>query len=289
MAAIPVDVTGSSPISFTDSQGGQKFVPLSALQFTGSTLGLNSTWESSFNAADTQTLLALASALAAAGELTAPPVPPPSPAIAFTATHAGPESNNIVVTAASDSGPPLTAKIAVSVVETDTYPQLASAAAAAAAVGVDAPSGKPGDPLQGTGLVVLKTGSVSGAETLPADNQGGVLTPDGVDIKAPDNSVLFTVLPRADYKGSGGLSLAVNLDASGATFTIEATYDSSKESGPKPKITILTLDTLPAPVAYLISAAAPPAGAALPAAGSVSVALTGGGPGLAASGLLYTS
>jgi hypothetical protein len=287
MAATPVDVVGSSPISFTGSQGGQKFMPLSALQFNGSTLELKPAWASSFDPGETQTLLALASALAAAGELTAPPVPPPSPAIAFTATHAGPESNNIVVTAAPDSGPPLTAKIAVSVVETDTYAQLASAAAAALTVGVDVPSGKPGDPLQGTGLVVLQTGSVSGAATLPADNQTGVLTPAGFEVKAPDNSGLFTLLPRADYAGSGGLSFAVNLDTSGTTFTIQATYDSSKEAGPKPKITILTLDALPAPVAYLVSAAAPPAGAALPAAGSV--ALTGGGPGLAASGLLYTS
>ena len=95
------------------------------------------------------------------------------------------------------------------------------------------------------------------------------------------------MLPRADYAGSGGLSFAVHLDTSGPTFTIEATYDSSKESGPDPKITILTLDGLPAPVAYLVAATAPPAGAALPAAGSV--ALTGGGSGLAASGLLYTS
>jgi len=287
MAATPVDVVGSTPISFTGSQGGQRFVPLSALQFTGSTLQLKSAWASSFDPAETQTLLALASALAAAGVLTAPPVPPPSPAIAFTATHPGPESNDIVVTVAPDAGPPLTATISVSVAETDTYPQLASAAAAALAVGVDVPSGNPGDPQLGTGLVVVKTGSVSGSSTLPADNQTAVLTPAGFDVKAPDNSVLFTVLPRADYAGSGGLSLAVNLDTSGTTFTIAATYASAKEAGPKPKITILTLNGLPAPVAYLVSAAAPPAGAALPAAGSVQ--LTGGGPGLAASGLFYTS
>jgi hypothetical protein len=48
-----------------------------------------------------------------------------------------------------------------------------------------------------------------------------------------------------------------------------------------------TLDALAGPVAYLVTAAAPPAGAALPKDGSVQ--LSGGGVGQAANGLLYTS
>jgi hypothetical protein len=287
MASAPVDVVGSSPISFTDTQGGQRFVPLSALQFNGSLLELKTAWTSSFDASETQTLLALASARAAAGELVPPPVPPQSPAVVITATHPGPESNNIVVTVAPDAGAPLTATIAVSVVETDTYAPLATASGAALAIGVDAPSGKAGDPVAGTGLVEVKTGSVASGTVLPADSQTGVLTTAGFDVKAVDNSVLFTLLPRSDYAGTGGLSISVTLDTSGTSFTVQAVYDSSKESGSKPKVTILTLDALPASVAYLVNASAPPAGAAVPGAGTVQ--LTGGGPGLPASGVLYTS
>jgi hypothetical protein len=287
MAASPVDVVGSTPISFTDSQGAQKFVPLSALQFNGSTVQLKTAWTSHFNAADTTTLLAVAAARAAGGELAPPPVPPPQPAIAFTAQHAGPESNNITVKVAPDPGPPLTATIAVTATETDTYAGLATATAAALALGVDAPTGNPGDPLKGTGTVCVKQASIAAGNKLPADNQTGVLTPAGFDVKAGDNSVLFTLLPRADYAGSGGLSITVKLDASGTTFTVTAVYDSTLESGPKPKITIQTLGALPAGVAYLVAASAPPGGAALPVAGTV--ALTGGGPGLAANGLIYTS
>jgi hypothetical protein len=287
MAAAPVDVVGATPISFTDSNGAQKFVPLSALQFNGSTLQLKTAWVSSFDAAETTTLLAVAAGRASAGELTPPPVPPPRPAIAFTATHAGPESNNIVVTAAPDPGPPLIATIAVSVVETDKYPGLASASAAALAIGVDTPSGSPGDPLAGTGAVVVKTGSVAAGVTLPAAGQAGVLTSAGFDVKATDSSKLFTLLPRADYAGTGGLSIAVDLDTAGTSFTVTATYDSALETGAKPKITIQTLNGLPASVAYLVKASAPPGGTTVPGAGSVQ--LSGGGAGLAANGLLYTS
>jgi len=287
MAAAVVDVVGSTPISFTNSHGQQKFVPLSALEFNGSTLELKSNWAASFDSSETQTLLALASARASAGELTPPPVPPPRPAIAFTAKHAGPESNDIVVTVAPDPGPPLTATIAVTVVEQDIHGGLATAAAAALAIGVDKPTGNVGDPLAGTGLVVVKASSVAAGKALPAAGQSGVLVAAGFDVKAADSSLLFTLLPRKDYAGSGGLSITVDLDASGTTFTVGATYDSTKEAGAKPKITIQTLDALPAAVAYLVSATAPPAGAVLPAARSVP--LSGGGIGLAANGLFYTS
>ena len=105
-ASTEVDVVGTAPISFTDSTGAQKSVPLSALEFSGSSpsarsgprqgLGDRIQWPP-----DAKTVLAVATARLAAGELTPPPVRPPSPAIAVTATHPGPESNNIVVTVAA--------------------------------------------------------------------------------------------------------------------------------------------------------------------------------------------
>ncbi len=69
MAAAPIDVVGSSPITFTGSQGEQRFVPLSALQFSGSTVQIKSAWASAFDTNETKTLITLATAQAAAGEL----------------------------------------------------------------------------------------------------------------------------------------------------------------------------------------------------------------------------
>lgn len=285
MAVAPVDVVGATPISFTNTDGAQVVVPLSALQFTGSDLQLKSGWTALFDASEKTTLLALAKARAAVGELTAPPAPPPRPAIAFTAAHSGPESNGIVVTAAPDPGPPLTATIAITVVETDSWAGLATGADAAMALGVDAPTGADGDPEAGTGLVVIKQGSV-GASLKRAKAGSGVLKKaTGVDIKDLDDVVIFTLLPRADYVGKDGVSYAITVD--GSNFTVTATYDSAKESGAQAKVTVQTLGDLPDQVAYLVTASAPPSGAALPVAGSAQ--LSGGSAGLAANGLLYTS
>ncbi len=42
MAPTALDVTGKRPLTFTDSTGAQRFVPLSAFQFEGSTVQLAS-------------------------------------------------------------------------------------------------------------------------------------------------------------------------------------------------------------------------------------------------------
>src|ERR1700712_5378256 len=140
MAAAPVDVIGSTPISFTNSEGAQKVVPLSALQFNGSDLQVRTAWSAGFDPSEITTLLAVARARAAAGELNPPPVPPPVPALAFTATRTGAETNNIVVTVAAEADTaPLEAEITVTVIETDIYPGLATGDAAALTIGVDAP------------------------------------------------------------------------------------------------------------------------------------------------------
>jgi hypothetical protein len=279
-------VVGSTPISFTNSEGAQRVVPLSAFQFSGSDIQLDSAWTTLFDANETQTLLTLVKARAAIGELTPPPVAPKTPAVSLTAAHTGTESNGIVVAASAEQDKPvLTAKITMTVTETDSYPSLPTGDDAAMSIGVDAPSGNQGDPPVGTGLVVVKQGS-TGASTKPAVASSGVLTKaTGVDLKDSDNKVVLTLLPRPDYTGKGGLSYAVTTD--GTTFTVTATYDSTKEIGTQDPVTLQTLGDLAAPVAYLVTASAPPAGAALPT--NSSVQLSGGGVGQAANGLLYTS
>jgi hypothetical protein len=289
MAAAPVDVVGSSPITFTGSQGQQRFVPLSALQFNGSTIEVKTAWSTAFDPNETNTLITLATAYAAAGELTPPPVAPPSPAVLITAAVPGPESNDITVTATPDAGTGLATKVKFDAKEVDTYAGLTSAKSAALAMGVDAPTGNANDPVAGTGVLVLKT-PVSPAtfdtSKLPTAQNGGV-TNAGYDVKAADNTVLFTLLPRGGYAASGGLSFTLTLDGGGTSFTITATYDSKLESGTQAKIAVNDLGSMPAQVAFLITASAPPAGALLPAAATVQ--LSGGGPGLAANTLLYTS
>src|SRR5690348_5491607 len=122
MATATADVIGSTPLSFTDASGGQQVVPLSALEYNGSDIQLRSAWQAVFDAGEQTTLLALAKARAAVGELTPPPVPPPVPALSVTAAHPGPEGNGITVTVSVEpDAPVLDAEITLSAVETDTW------------------------------------------------------------------------------------------------------------------------------------------------------------------------
>lgn len=286
MATDTVDVIGSTPLSFTNAQGGQSVVPLSALQFSGSEITIKTAWTAAFDASEQVTLLALAKAKAAVGELSPPPVPPPTPALGFTAKHLGPEGNAITVTSVTEKGKPtLTSTIALAVVQTNSFSGLADGSAAAHKLGVNTPTGTPGDPPAGTGLVVVKQGSTGASTKVPVASTAVLVKNTGVNLKDSDDKTVCTVQPRADYVGKGGLSYAVTVQ--GATFTITATYDSAKEDGVQAPVTLLTLGDLAAPVAYLVSASAPPRGAALPADSSTT--LSGGAPGLAATGLAYTS
>jgi hypothetical protein len=295
-ATTQVDVVGSSPITFTNTEGAQKFVPLSALQFTGSQIGLRSPspWTSLFDQNEATRLLAVAQAKAAIGELTPQQAASPAPALAFTAAHTGPETNGITVTASTPSTPgtggPLNIPITITAIETDTWPGLKDGTSAAKQIGVDNPTGKADDPAAGTGLIVVVQGSVATATAnvgIPVDVTSTTLkasTP--VDILDQNNNTVFSITPRADYTGKGGLSFSLTNDSSGTTFTISATYDSTKEQGTPSPITLQSLSSLAKPVAYLITATAPPSGALVPA--DASVQLSGGGPGIAANGLIYT-
>jgi hypothetical protein len=129
-ASAALDAVGTPPISFTDSTGTQKSVPLSALKFSGSKPDIADDWAPEFNApdkgTDKTTVPAVAAARIAAGELTPPPTRPPRPAIAVTAVQPGSESNNIVVAVTIKPSPdpsrPLSPILAFSATEMDTTP-----------------------------------------------------------------------------------------------------------------------------------------------------------------------
>ena len=221
-ASAKVDVVGTAPISFTDSTGAQKSVPLSALTFSGSKPDIADDWAPEFNRApDKTTVLAVAAARITAGELTPPPTRPPSPAIAVTAVQPGRESYNIVVAVTVKPGPdpsqPLSANLEFRATETDTYTGLRTATEAAEAIGVET---SPGSAPAGAGLVMVKSGSVAAADTLPV-NQAPALTPTGFDVKDANSATLFSVVPaRPVPSGSDGLSVDVRQDQSGTTFTV---------------------------------------------------------------------
>ena len=287
-----LDVVGATPISITGSTGGQRIVPLSALQFSGSAVQVKQTWASTFTAAETTALLAVATARVASGELRKPPMPLPTPALVVTAAVPGSESNGIAVHVTPDTTDttPASTPIGISVTELDTYAGLATAEAAAAAIGTDKAPTTPVDPPLGTGLVRVKSGSVAtGSKKLPVDVAEVALTAAGLDVKDSDGNVLFTLLPRPGYNATKGPTVQVRQDTPGTSFTVSAAYDSAKETATLPTITIQTLDPLPPPVKYLVTVSAPASGAAVPApTPAEGVTLTGGGPGLAARALLYT-
>ena len=245
---------GKAPITFSDSLGAQRAVPLSAFTFNGSTIALNSTWTSVFTAQDQAILLALANAKVTAGELTPPPVIPPQPAIIFTAAVAGPQGNGITVTVTADPPPLATAQLLITATETDTYSGLADATAAENQIGVDA--AVVGGPPVGTGVVMLKSGAATAAG-LPKDGQSLKVKTATTVLAADGSTTLFTLVPRAG-DGGPGIPVTVNLDPSGTTFTLTASYDANNTST---KVSAENgLGSLPASVAFLIAAQAPPRG-----------------------------
>jgi hypothetical protein len=280
------NVTGNAPLTFTNSFGAQRSVPLSALQFSGSVIGIASSWSSAFTPADTTILLALAKDRVATGDLAAAPVLPPVPAVSFTAAAPGPQGNNITVNISSvtcatgDVLSALTADLVIDATETDTYSGLASAADAVQAIGVDTAPASPTDPPQGGGLVVVQSGSAAGPG-LPKTGPLSVTT-GGTNVLAADgNSTLFVLKARSGYSGAG-ITTTIALDPSGNTFTLTATYDAGNTTA----VAETDLAALPAPVAFLVTASAPPGGLAQPATGNTT--LSGGAWGLPATGAAYT-
>jgi hypothetical protein len=283
-------VNGSTPLSFTGTTGAQRYVPLSALQFNGSTLEITSAWAGEFDTAETETLMTLAQQLVARKELIPQPVASPAPALLLTAARIGPETNGIVVTATPATGqPPLDTTIGIRAVETDTWSSLTSATNAAATIGTDTPPANQGDPPEGTGIVVVQAAGVNPGKGMPVAvfgtlDQSGNKT---LAVKDASNSVLFTIAPCAGYDGKK-MTVTVTPNATNTSFSVEAVYDSRAElGGSDPTVTVRALDTLPAEVTFLVTASAPASGAAVPAASSVPLA--GGNAHAAASGILYTS
>jgi hypothetical protein len=283
-ADMPADVTGKRPLSFSDSTGAQRFVPLSALEFEDSVVQLKSTWHQVFPAADATILLALANDLARSGDFTSPPVRPRFPAIGFKATTPGIAGNDTEVAVHVGAGTALEAPITITVNKVDHWPGL-TMASAAMTIGADTePTKDTDDPPRGTGLVCVKPVSPKPApDLLPADQTFKVTAATPVVAGDTDKTPLFKLVPRAGYTGTG-ITVVIATDKDTNTFTVTATHDSGAAPG---AVTLDTLDELPKDVGALVEAFAPPVGIALPA--NSTLHLSGGAPGIAASAVAYTS
>jgi len=282
----PPNVAGNAPLAFTTSLGEQLSVPLSAFSLSGSTITFSDAWANQFLAADQAILLALAKNRLATGDLAAAPAAPPVPALSFTAAAAGPTGNNITVTIGSVTGTSaVDGKLTLDVAETDTFSALASASAAALAIGTDVAPASPTDPPLGTGVVVVKSGSATGTG-LPKTGQSWPVTAEKDVLAADGTTTLFVLQPRAGAPAAGINTVTVDVDPGGTTFTVTAQYDSGA-SAPIAVTELPVLTDLPAAVTFLVHPSAPPAGLALPAAGGVT--LSGGATGLPATATAYTS
>lgn len=281
MSTATPQAIGQGPLWFTDENGSQKSIPLSAFDFSQSAPALDTAYSSHFSTGDVAMINQLAANLAAAGELTPQPTPPPLPAILLTATQAGPEGNNITVGVTPDSGNALTGNVAITATEVDVYAGLADGVAAKAAIGVDAP-GASGD-RAGTGLVqVQEAGTVTAGQ---GAKPVSVAVKTATDFKAADGTTtLFTLVPRANL-AAASLTVMVSVTpdpAPAQTFTVTATYQGKTTAD----VALSALASLPAAVTVLITATTP---TELAMPGSEAVVLSGGADKVAATGTAYTS
>ena len=180
MTTATVEVVGTSPLSFTDSTGAQQFVPLSALEFECSKIKLRSGWAGSFDAAEAMRLLAVA-AMPRRGRRAHAAADPAAcdPADGIPARRRDEQHHRH----RHPGRRPLTATMTVNAVEVDSYHGLDSAATAAKTIGVDVSLGTQNTPPAGTGVVAIKASPVSAPKALPADNQTGVLTNAGFEVR----------------------------------------------------------------------------------------------------------
>lgn len=282
--------TGNGPFEFTDSNGRQVSIPLSVLQFTNGTLGVDATkWTPFKNSypADEQALINNLLAYFASQQLIVPAVvPSPKPAMVVKAADPGTAGNNIAVTIENivPDRDPTKVKFNLKVTETDTYTGLSASNIESVLGGVTA-TGTIAVPGTQPGLVQILDGSVV-AGGIPAAKDypltGGGATPASVNVVDGGNRV-FTL--QAKKGGAGGNQTTVTIsNVAGNLFNLNAVW-TNKMSG----VTIGTLQQIVASnFGYEITVATPSGGAfSVPAA--VTTALSGGANGAFASATLFAA
>jgi hypothetical protein len=274
--------TGNGPFEFTNSQGEQISIPLSAITFdsTGQPI-VDPDWSSYTTSDPGKTLLKYAVKEA----LIKPrPTPSPFPAMVIRAADPGAGGNHITVTVnvqPAPSSPPIADPMFVPfdllITQTDVFANQTAATIATALAG-------------GGGLVQIvgpvNSSGVPGAQNGPLTGSPPQLQVMGTG--SPGGTVFVLGAKRTDPSASlTNVKVEPNVTSppgSGSeTFTLTVTWTKTATG-----ITLATLDSdVQSGLGYEITVAKPGSGAySVPAAGSTT--LSGGAGGTRASAMLYT-
>ena len=272
MAAIAP--TGNGPFEFTDSNGRQVSVPLTAFRFDAAgNLVVNPAWQTIVGGAPASALLAY---YRAQGLIEPAPAASPVPAAVIRAVDLGAAGNNIAITIEYITADPDPNKTTfdIAVDESEIYTGLTMATIQQVLGTETAPGSQPG-------LVVVKTvQNPSGTPaTLPKTALGGGGARASLDIPDAGSKTVFTL--EARDPGTDGKLIQVSVTPSGATFGLTAEWKKSS--------TGLTSPTLQTRVASDLSyeiTAAPPVGGLFSVPAAATTQLTGGTPNIRASAIL---
>ncbi|HSZ60734.1 MAG TPA: hypothetical protein VK828_02995 [Terriglobales bacterium] len=280
MSSTSVAVTGFGPFEFTDSQGKQVSIPLTALTLSNNQIqSSNAQWNTYLGSAPA---LNLWKYMLAEGLLSPMPSPSPFPAMVIRAASEGAAGNNIAVNITVPTPPsspaiedPTNLPFTIQVTETDTYTNQTAATIA--------------NTLETANALVQVVGPVQ-TGGIPESFSGTFMgSPDQISIvdTASPGGTLFVLVPRTP--GPNPLHINVTIDfpsppnSNPEAFTLTASWTSPTLSA--------TLDTLASVISELapeIIISKPGSGAySLPQAGTTT--LSGGTATSNASANIYTS
>ncbi len=268
-------VVGNNPFEFTDGNGSQVSIPLTALKFTAGVLDIDTgIWPDTYPAPLPDQIKALLSGMANGQMLVPPVVPAAKPAMTITAADPGTQGNNIridIVAHLSSNLDPTTAMFDLTATESETYPGL-TMDTIESVVGTDAQAGSQ------PGIAHVLSGSVDKTK-VPAD-QGPVAFPDTpgakstveiLDDAGPPNLVFKLEARRSGSGGSFGTATVSDVDTTAKTFTLRLQWSHAVTNAK-----LATLGTDLAPLTYLIAVSAPPSGSVSVPASTSNAALSGG-------------
>ncbi|MFD9452415.1 hypothetical protein ACFWBC_04885 [Streptomyces sp. NPDC059985] len=310
-------VVGRRPLGFTDAKGSQRSVPLSAFTLApAGDLTLKASWKDAFpTEADRSTLARLAEGALATGDIAAAPEPARQPAVIFKAVAPGPRGNTIEVElthSAEESAAELPKKktLLLMVTRTDTYKGLRGPGDAVRAIGT---GGSPEDDVEcplGTGLIQVKCGTAAAVDEncLPKPFDGVVKSGQGAKVQADadncdqvvtsgrkagaratrGNCDYFTLvlnegLPEA--VSAEGVRVQITVDVAARTYDLTASFTSDRVACGTS--TVPTFTGIAGTKAALVTVTAPAQGFAPPMVPQT--LKLGGGDGVAATGVAYTS
>jgi hypothetical protein len=282
MASTPA--MGNGPFEFTDGNGRHWSIPLTAFNFVGAQVVVDSAWQFLTNVQPAKSYLAYAVSV---GAISPAPAPSPFPAMVIQAVTPGTGGNNIqvsvaisnVVTSPPTDDPTLT-PFSLTVTETDTYASLTAATIQTA--------------LQNQGGLVQATSVDSTGSPLSASDSLTLTGPPGAPAQlevhgSGSPSLVFTLVAKSSGADGESTQVTITPDISSPpssgqeTFKLVVSWTKTVTG-----ITLATLDTLVnSQLGYQITVSKPNSGAySVPAAGSST--LSGGAQGSNAAATLFT-